>query len=66
MEAIEINENEHFTVDRNADLYVCNFCSKVIKNPMAARLNSFFSIWYHLKHMHPKKIKKTMIQTYLN
>ena len=70
MEFIEINENEHFTVDRDTDwdtdLYMCNFCPKVIKTPMGVRLCSLGSIWCHLKYMHPNKIKNANVGTYLN
>ena len=63
VEVLELSVNEHFTVNRDTDddIYMCNFCLKVIKAPMAVRMDSFFSIWFHLKHMHPDKIKKTKI-----
>ena len=63
---VEINENEHFTVDRDAGLYKCNFCSKTIKTPMATALLGSGSIWYHIKHAHPNFITKIQRNRYVS
>ena len=59
VEVLELIENVHFTVDRDANLYTCNFCGKVVT--MAVHMASRSSIFGHLKYAHPDKIKKTKI-----
>ena len=68
MEDIDIIENEHFTVNRDTDddIYMCNFCLKVIKAPMATALFGPDSIWHHIKYAHPDFITKIRSNRYLS